>query len=191
MAKRTGQNAILSWLGFGDPGTGTGPPGRDGEAADIESVRIIVTELDRLPPDDARYIAAFSFLLSRVARADLQTSEEETSRMEEIVMTHGRLPRAQSMLVVASAKMQSRLLGGSENYLVAREFDGMATQEQKQALLRCLFEVAAADHDVSVVEENEIRRISRELHLEHDDYIAARSAFRDDLAVLKKKPDAS
>jgi uncharacterized tellurite resistance protein B-like protein len=191
MAKRPGQSTILSWLGFGPPGSGAGPPGRDGEAADIESVRVIVTELDRLPPDDARYIAAFSFLLSRVARADLQTSEEETSRMEEIVMTHGKLPRAQSMLVVASAKMQSRLLGGSENYLVARVFDGMATEEQKRALLRCLFEVAAADHDVSVVEENEIRRISRELHLEHDDYIDARSAFRDDLAVLKKKPDAS
>ncbi|HET8948311.1 MAG TPA: TerB family tellurite resistance protein, partial [Candidatus Polarisedimenticolia bacterium] len=150
MANRTGQSAILTWLGFGAPGSGSGPPGRDGEAADVESVRIIVTELDRLPPDDARFIAAFAFLLSRVARADLQTSDVETARMEEIVMTHGRLPRAQSMLVVAAAKMQSRLLGGSENYLVAREFDQMATPEKKRALLRCLFEVAAADHDVSV-----------------------------------------
>jgi uncharacterized tellurite resistance protein B-like protein len=189
VANRAGQSAILTWLGFGPPGSGAGPPGRDGEAADIESVRIIVTELDRLPAEDARYLAAFSFLLSRVARADLQTSDVETGRMEEIVMTHGRLPRAQAMLVVASAKLQSRLLGGSENYLVAREFDRMASLEQKRALLRCLFEVAAADHDVSVVEENEIRRISRELHLEHDDYIEARSAFRDDLAVLKKQPD--
>jgi len=188
MANRTGHSAILSWLGFGSPGSGTGPPGHDGQAADVESVRIIVNELDRLPADEARFIAAFAFLLSRVARADLQTSEVETARMEEVVMTHARLPRAQAMLVVASAKMQSRLLGGSENYLVAREFDQMATVEQKRDLLRCLFEVAAADHDVSVVEENEIRRISRELHLEHDDYIRARSEFRDDLAVLKKKP---
>ncbi|HEV8198658.1 MAG TPA: TerB family tellurite resistance protein [Candidatus Polarisedimenticolia bacterium] len=189
MANRTGHSAILNWLGFGPPGTGTSPPGRDGEAADVESVRIIVTELDKLPADEARFIAAFAYLLSRVARADLQTSDVETARMEEVVMTHGRLPRAQAMLVVASAKMQNRLLGGSENYLVAREFDQMATVEQKRDLLRCLFEVAAADHDVSVVEENEIRRISRELHLEHDDYISARSEFRDDLAVLKKKSD--
>ena len=187
MAPRNGQNAILSWLGFGPPGSGAGPPGRDGEAADVESVRIIVAELDRLPAEEARYIAAFAYLLSRVARADLQVSDVEGARMEEIVMTHGRLPRAQSMLVVASAKMQSRLLGGSDNYLVAREFERMATDEQKHALLRCLFEVAAADQDVSVVEENEIRRISRELKLGHDDYIAARSAFREHLAVLRKK----
>ena len=187
MARRDGQNSILSWLGFGAPGTGTGPPGRDGEAADIESVRLIVAELDRLPPEEARYIAAFAYLLSRVARADLQISEPEGARMEEVVMTQGRLPRAQALLVVASAKMQARLLGGSENYLVAREFERMATDEQKQALLRCLFEVAAADRDVSLVEENEIRRISKELKLEHDDYITARSAFREHLAVLKKR----
>lgn len=179
------QKSILSWLGFGPPGTGAGPPGRNGEAADIESVRIIVAELDRLPAEEARYLAAFAYLLSRVARADLQVSEAEGTRMEEIVMSHGRLPRAQSILVVASAKLQSRLLGGSDNYLVAREFERMATEDQKQALLRCLFEVAAADQDVSVVEENEIRRISMELKLGHDDYIAARSAFRDHLAVLR------
>jgi len=187
MARHDGQNAILNWLGFGPPGSGAGPPGRDGEAADIESVRLIVAELDRLPPEEARYIAAFAYLLSRVARADLQISEAEGTRMEEIVMSHGRLPRAQSLLVVASAKMQARLLGGSDNYLVAREFDRITTEEQKRALLRCLFEVAAADDDVSVLEENEIRRISMELHLSHDDYIAARSAFREQLAVLKKK----
>jgi uncharacterized tellurite resistance protein B-like protein len=187
MASRDGQKSILNWLGFGPPGSGHGPPGRDGEAADVESVRIIVAELDRLPANQARYLAAFAYLLSRVARADLQVSDSEGARMEEIVMTHGQLPRAQSMLVVASAKMQSRLLGGSDNYLVAREFERMATEDQKQALLRCLFEVAAADEDVSVVEENEIRRISKELKLGHDDYITARSAFREHLAVLKKK----
>ena len=185
MAPRDGQKSVLSWLGFGPPGSGKGPPGRDGEAADVESVRIIVAELDRLPPEEARYLAAFAYLLSRVARADLQISDAEGARMEEIVMTHGRLPRAQSILVVASAKMQARLLGGSDNYLVARAFETMASDEQKQALLRCLFEVAAADQDVSVVEENEIRRISRELKLGHDDYIAARSAFREHLAVLR------
>ena len=38
---------------------------------DTETVRRIVGELDRLDPAHARYLAAFAYVLSRVANADL------------------------------------------------------------------------------------------------------------------------
>jgi hypothetical protein len=96
-------------------------------------VRKIAAALDRLDPDRARYIAAFAYILSRVARADLQISDVELREMERLVQEHGGLPEEQAVLVVQMAKTQSTLFGGVENFLVTREFDKIATREQKIA----------------------------------------------------------
>ena len=58
-------------------------------SAETESVRRITEVLDQMPPDNARYIAAFAYILSRVARSDQDVSPEETRAMEEIVAKQG------------------------------------------------------------------------------------------------------
>ena len=156
---------------------------------DTETVRRIVEGLDRLEPARARYIAAFAFLLSRVARADLNISDEETSAMEQIVMEHGGLPEEQAIIVVQMAKTQNLLFGATEDYLVSKEFGRIATREEKTALLHCLFAVSASDESVSSAEDQTIRQIGDELGLEHADFIAIRSNYREHLAVLKKPPN--
>jgi hypothetical protein len=47
--------------------------------------------------------------------------------------------------------------------------------------------VCSADRSISTVEDNEIRKISTELKLSHEDFIAVRLNYRDHLAVLKKQ----
>ena len=106
--------------------------------------------------------------------------------MERLVMERGGLPEEQAIIAVQIAKSQNVLFGGTEGYLVTREFASSATREQKLALLECCFAVSAADREVSGTEDAEIRRIASELGLEHADFIAARSAYRDYLAVLRK-----
>jgi uncharacterized tellurite resistance protein B-like protein len=123
-----------------------------------------------------------------VARADLVISDIEVRAMEAIVSNEGGLTPEQAILVVQMAKTQSILFGGTENYLVTREFNRLATREQKLGLLRCLFAVSAAEDDISVVEDNEVRRIATELRLSHSDFTEARSLFRDHLSVLRKPP---
>jgi uncharacterized tellurite resistance protein B-like protein len=179
--------SILKFLGL-EPGR-VSPPGRAagaGGSAETATVRKIVEALDRLEPDRARYVAAFAYILSRVARADLNISADETRAMEGILREQAGLPEEQAILVVQMAKSQSDLFGGTENYVVTREFNRLASRAQKVALLECLFAVSAADESISTAESNEVRKISRELLLGHADYIAARSAYRDYLAVLKK-----
>ncbi|MGH9860168.1 MAG: TerB family tellurite resistance protein [Candidatus Acidiferrales bacterium] len=61
----------------------------------------------------------------------------------------------------------------------------MATRDQKLALLECLFAVTAADENITSMEDKVVKQVSSELRLEHDDYIAARSRFKEHLAVLK------
>jgi uncharacterized tellurite resistance protein B-like protein len=171
--------SILRFLGL-EPA-----PERDARGAESETVRRIVAELDQLDPERARYIAAFAFILSRVANADLNIGKRETSVMERIVVEQGGLPEDQAVIVVQMAKTQSLLFGGTENYLVTREFNRIASRREKLALLDCLFAVSAADETITTVESNVIRQIADELMLDHRDYADVRSRYRDHLAVLK------
>lgn len=181
--------AIWKYLGL-ETGGEPGPDRKKGKvSAETETVRKIVDALDRLEPERARYIAAFAYLLGRVAHADQHISPEETQQMERLVMERGGLPEEQAILVVQMAKTQNLLFGGTENFLVSREFGKIASREQKLALLDCLYSVCAADQSISVQEDNEIRNISSELKLDHEDFIAVRLNYRDSLAVLKKQSE--
>lgn len=176
--------SILKFLGLSHDATGQ-PSGSTSGSAETETVRKIVQQLDQLPEDQARYIAAFAYLLSRAARADLTITREETAVMEQIVMREGRLPEELALIVVQMAKTQNQFFGATENYLVTREFERIATHEQKLALLECMFAVTASDENITSEEDNTVKQISSELKLRHSDYIAARVRFREHLAVLK------
>jgi uncharacterized tellurite resistance protein B-like protein len=175
---------LLDFLGFG----GSSEPNAQ-DASSAETIHKIASSLERMDKEEARYVACFAYLLGRVAHADLEISPAETREMEEIVQTRGGLTQDQSALVVQIAKTQNQLFGGTENYVIASEFNRTANRAQKVALLNCLFAVSSSDRSISTVEDNEIRKISQELRLDHSDFIAARSAFREHLEVLKR-PEA-
>ena len=105
--------------------------------------------------------------------------------MERIVADRGALPEAQAVMVVQMAKRQNQLFGGTEDFLVAREFGRMASYDQKLALLECLFIVSATDHTITLAEEQEIARVALELKIEHADVVRVRLAHRDYLSVLR------
>jgi uncharacterized tellurite resistance protein B-like protein len=171
---------ILELLGFRPPQE----PSTEPEMT--ETVRRLVRQLDDLEPERARFIAAFAYVLSRVARADLRVTDEETREMERITMEHAGLPETQAILVVQLAKSRNLLFGGTENYLVTRELGRIATREQKLALLECLFVVSAADRSITTAEDNVIGQIAGELGLERSDLIAARGKFREHRAVMRR-----
>jgi uncharacterized tellurite resistance protein B-like protein len=154
-------------------------------SGDTETVRRIVAELRALDPERARYIAAFAFILARAANADLEISAEETARMERILQDLGHLPEAQAVLAVEIAKSQSRLSGGTENFLVTREFREVATREQCRELLDCLFAVSAADDSISGAEETQIRQTASELGFSLNEYVEIRSAWNDKRDLLR------
>jgi uncharacterized tellurite resistance protein B-like protein len=172
--------SILDLLGLGS-GRSTPAPA----ASQTETVRKIVGQLDGLDPDRARFVAAFAYVLSRVAGADLRIGDEETRAMERLLVERGHLPEEQAIIVVQMAKSQNLLFGGTENYLVTKELNRIASREEKLALLDCLFAVSAAENSISTLEDSVIRQIADELRLEHRDYIDVRRRFRDRLAVLR------
>ena len=166
------------------------PDDRPDVVPETETVRKIIDSLDRLEPERSRYIAAFAYVLSRVAGADLEISSEETAAMERIVMERGELPEEQAIVVVQMAKTQNLLFGGTENFLVTREFSKIASRKQKIALLHCLFAVSAVDESIVSAEDTEIRKVASEIGLSHADFIEVKTQYRDHLEVLKKRQDS-
>ena len=170
--------SFLKSLGFGAEG-GSSDPG------DTATVRKIVAELETMDADKARYVAAFAYILGRVAHADLDISKAETRKMEEVVGKLGHLPEEQAVLVVQIAKSQNQLFGHTENFLVTREFTQVSTPEQRQELLDCLFAVSAADESITSAEEAQIRQIASELGFSHRQYFEARKVYSQHSEVLK------
>jgi uncharacterized tellurite resistance protein B-like protein len=172
--------SILKWLGLDKRAEQA-----SGDEARTRSVREIVAALDALEPARARFVAGFAYLLGRVAHADLDISPEETAEMERIVQQVGGLPEEQAVVVVQMAKTHAALFGGTEDFLVSREFAESASPDQKLGLLRCLFAVAAADEDISTVENNTISQIADELKIDRDQVGALRASFKDFLGSLR------
>jgi uncharacterized tellurite resistance protein B-like protein len=179
--------AILGFLGLQQE-----PAAAAASGGDVETIRRIANELDKLEPDRARYVAAFAFVLSRVARADHEVTDDETKEMERLVVEKGGLPADQAVLVVQMAKTQQLLFGGTDDFLVTRELGRLATHDDKLHVIDCLYAVASSDRRILVAEANEIARIARELRVEHADLSEIRYRYRDLLAARTGlDPDSS
>jgi uncharacterized tellurite resistance protein B-like protein len=152
------------------------------------AVSRIAAALDALPPERARFVAAFAYHLGRIAHADHVLSDDEIAVMRTLVSEESGLPAEQIGLVVDLVAHESFVFRGTEDYRVMREFDELATHEQKLALIRCMFAVSAADAHVVTKEDNEIRQVALALKVSHDEFVTARNAVRQHLAVLKKQP---
>jgi uncharacterized tellurite resistance protein B-like protein len=160
---------------------------------DPHTIERIAEALEELGPDSARYVAAFAYVLARVAHADWDISPEEVAVMEQLAAESAELSAEQARLVVEIARSQALALGASENYIVTRLYRDISTREQRLGLIECLFAVASADQDISTAENHEITIVANQLGLTHTEVTAVRSRFREHLAVLKNLPtkDAS
>ncbi len=165
---------LLKTLGLG--GTDDGPVG-------TETVGAIAEAIDGLDAERARFVAAFAYLLSRVAFADHEVTDGERTTMEQQLADLGALPDGQAAEAVRLALHATKRHGATEDYQVAREFSALATEEEKLRLLRCLFALSA-HHGISTSEDNEISRIANGLRLEARQVTQVRAEYRDRLNVL-------
>jgi uncharacterized tellurite resistance protein B-like protein len=161
---------------------------REPEATgDTATVRRIATKLESLDAEKAKYLAAFAYVLARLAHADLEIDDAETREIERAIRGLASLSEAEAALAVEIAKSQARLLGGTENYVVTREFRRISTREQRAELLQCLYAVAAADGTISSAESAEIVAIGEELGFTRSEANSLRGQYRDKLAEFQNK----
>jgi uncharacterized tellurite resistance protein B-like protein len=152
------------------------------------SVRAIAARLDGLPPERARFLSAFAYVLARVARADRKVDPLEVTAMERAVAALSGFDDAEASLVIELALTQSKELGGTDNYLVTREFRKLSQRDDRLRLMRCLFATAAADDSIGSEESQEIQAIGEELGFVRAEVNGLRLEWRDKLTELRKLP---
>ena len=167
--------SLLKWLGLDDS------PRR----SEVNQLEGIEQALMAHGPERARFLACFAYILTRAARADHQITDGEARVMAGVIAGHAGIDAAQAALVVRIARAAGHSRG-TDDFLITREFEQLATREEKLAILDSLFEIAAADSAILTVEDNEVRRVASELKLEHADYIAVRQRHLGNLNVLRK-----
>lgn len=167
--------SIQGWLGITESAAQE-PLARG--AVEGAPLRDLINALDRLEPPRAQFLARFAYLLGRVAIADDHISDEETRTMEQLLAEHGGLPADQAMLVVSLAKATHKMFGVTAHFAITQEFTDAASYEERLALARCLFAVAASDSRISTAEEAEVHRITNHLRIERPDLTKIRVQYQ-------------
>jgi uncharacterized tellurite resistance protein B-like protein len=167
----------LSFLRFlGAQPAASAPAERPQLDTETEAVRRIVARLESLPPETARSLAGMAYVLARAANADMKISEVETAAMVQELAGSG-LDEAQAILVVEMAKLQELTTGGTSDYLVTREFREHSTMEQRLALLRACYHIAAADEAITSMENSTLVEIASELDISREEAAPVRAEF--------------
>ena len=161
------------------------------DPAETAAVRRIVTQLESMPPDQARRLATFAYVLARAAEADMAISDIETATIERLLIDHAGIAEAQAVLVAEIAKSTARLIGGTEDYLVTREFVELSSPAERLELLRACFVVGASDDTIDAEESAILNQIATELMVDASDVSALRAEFADKFSALQQLRRAS
>jgi uncharacterized tellurite resistance protein B-like protein len=156
------------------------------DPTETAAVRRIVTQLESMPPDEARRLATFAYVLARAAEADMTISDIETATIEHLLIEHAHIAEAQAVLVAEIAKSTARLIGGTEDYLVTREFVELSTPAERLELLRACFVVGASDDTIDAEESAILNQIATELMVDASDVAALRAEFADKFSALQQ-----
>ncbi len=155
-------------------------------AAESESVRRLVRHLEAVEPAQARFLACYAYTLARAANADFEISDAETRLIEELVTELGAIAAHEAAFVVELAKAQAGDIGGTDDFLVTREFMGVSTRAQQIALVRSCLAIAAVDGSISAEESAVANQIANELGLTSVEMAPLRAEFSDRMASIQE-----
>ena len=153
-----------------------------------EALDRIIAALDGMAPERAHYLAAFAYVLARIAHADLRIEDSEIDAMVRAATSLGDLAESEAKLVVEISLGQAREEGGTSNYLITREFRKISNREQRLGLVECLYAVSAADGTISTTESAEVSKIAEELGLSRNETNAVKAGWKSHLAEFQGLP---
>jgi uncharacterized tellurite resistance protein B-like protein len=167
------------------PAAASAPAPTATSAGDTATVRRIVAKLEAMPPERARLIASAAYTLARAANADLDISDEETAAIERELQAHESIDEPTAVLVTEMAKLQAKTVGGTEDYVVTREFKALADESQRIVVLRACFAVMAANGTISAEETATINQIAEELDIDDATLNTIRADYHEQLSSVQ------
>ena len=158
---------------------------QDDTGTDPKAIEAISATLAEVEPDRARFLAAFAYLLARVAASDGQICGAESRQMHESLVAVGGCSEEEAVLVVRLAEIQAKEHGGTQDYLVTRLLKDMSNKSERAGVIAAMLRGAASDGAVEFSEEEEVRTVARQLGFSQQEFLQALSQHRDYRTVLK------
>jgi tellurite resistance protein len=139
--------------------------GERGTSDVTREIRDALDRLEALNRETADYLKALAFILHRVAIADDYVCDQETDRMEQILVDHASLSRSQAILAVEIARHCGQIADCGCSYEASRKMRKRLGEDDGRLIHDFLESVAAADGQVLRSEKAQIRQIAVELGL--------------------------
>ena len=143
-----------------------------------------------LAVEEVKRITAYAGVIGKVSYADMEISDVEVERMQEIFERILKLSHSNASLLISILKAHRIQLFSVEDHFYSRLVNELMDLDEKRALLEAAFEVAAADGSVSKEEDAVLYDVSRSVHLSHHDFIAVKRRYAEYLDVLKGGKDS-
>ena len=154
-------------------------------AGDTATVRRIVAKLEAMPPEQARLLAAAAYTLARAANADLEISADETAAIERELQEGEHIDEPTAVMVTEMAKLQAKTVGGTEDYVVTREFKSISSPELRIRVLRACFAIAAANGVISAEETSVLNQTTEELDIDDATLNTIRADYHEQLSSVQ------
>lgn len=125
-------------------------------------------------------------LMARVAHVDFEITDSEKEHMKNALIHWMKIENKKAEILTLISLEELKNLQGMDTRKFCTPLVETTNVDTRFEVLEALFELAAADGEVSNDESNEISFIAKTLNLENKYFIAARANVKDYLTNLKK-----
>jgi uncharacterized tellurite resistance protein B-like protein len=127
-----------------------------------------------LPEEEMYHLCLLGALLASVAHEGDGLDEQERGKLEAILSE--RFAYTGKTLALLLDVVEEQVRQGFDFHEVMTQVNQTLTYNERRALLDCFFAMAVADGEISHQESEEIRRITKAMHIPHQEFKAAKIA---------------
>ncbi len=128
-----------------------------------------------LESDNVYFICLFGALLASVAQVDEHFHEEERKALKKILNERFGFSAKEQQLLVEVTEEQAR--HGFDFHEVVTEFNSRVSYKDRVSAVDCFWAIAVADGSISHAENEEVRRITKAMHIPHQIFKESKKKF--------------
>ena len=128
-----------------------------------------------LESDSVYFICLFGALLASVAQVDDHFHEEERKALQKILKERFEFSAKERKLVFEVIEEQVK--HGFDFHEVVTEFNNRVSYKDRVSAVDCFWAIAVADGEISHAENNEVRRITKAMHIPHQIFKESKKKF--------------
>ncbi len=118
-----------------------------------------------LPEDEMYYLCLLGTLLASVAQVDGHFDESEKKALQQVLQEKFSFDKKEMKILFEVVEEQAK--HGFDFHEVITQTNQIVTYNERLKLIDCFFAIATADGEISHAESEQIRKITKAMHISH------------------------